>query len=134
MKLEDAIRIGLGLRAASSMQMQEALTTMAAELEMMRTQEHVAAVDRVHGQMCLQFGDGRTIYDMPVGMKLFARPVLAVKSTVEGRMNNASGVWYDWSKAPDWAEWGAVDHVTMFARFYSLKPLIGERKWINRIG
>lgn len=83
MKLEDAIKIGLGISPISLATAEEALTVMAAELEMMRTQEPVAAVERVHGQICLQFGDGRTIYDMPVGMKLFAHPVVALKHSLE---------------------------------------------------
>lgn len=87
MKLEDAIKLGLGLKGiithASTVTMQEALTTMATELELQRTQEPVAVVERVHGQMCLQFVWGKTIYDMPVGMKLYAHPMVAADCIAE---------------------------------------------------
>lgn len=87
MKLEDAIKLGLGLKGiinhASTVTMQEALTTMATELELLRTQYPVAIVDRVHGQMCLQFVWGKTLYDMPVGMQLFAHPMVALKHSHE---------------------------------------------------
>lgn len=129
MKLSHAIRMGLGVGIYTAEELADALTTLATAYEQLQSQEPIAVIERVHGQQCVQFANGKTLYDMPVGMKLFAHPVVAVKSkpiTVdEFKKDDSVYVWYDWSKTPDWAQWAAIDGDGS-AWFYEHEPRIGN--------
>lgn len=75
MNLEKAVRIGLGLRAARSTEMAEALSVLANEIESRDSQKPIAVVDRTLGQMFVKWADGKSLYQVEVGTKLYSRPV-----------------------------------------------------------
>lgn len=104
MNLEKAVRIGLGLRAARSTEMAEALSVLANEIESRDNQKPVAVVDRVLGQMFVKWADGKSLYQVEVGTKLYSRPNVGGEKIV-GVLGETQQ--YDWSQAPHWANWAA---------------------------
>lgn len=130
MKLDDAIKIGLGLQTVSLNQMQEAVATLAAELEMLRIQEPIARVDCAHEHF-IKWSNSKKINDFPVGTKLYAYPVVAVKPKQDSQA--ALTTIYDWSKAPEWAEWAATDD-NGCSWFHSKKPRLSSSAWAMAFG
>lgn len=104
MKLDDAIKLGLGLHVsewASLRTCEEALRVMAEVLELQRTQEAYAIVERVHGQMVLRFTNGQVLQQVEDGTKLYRLQTLPSDAVQKTK--------YDWSQAPDWVQWIATD-------------------------
>lgn len=135
MSLEKAVRIGLGLRAARSTEMAEALSVMANEIESRDSQKPIAVVDRTLGQMFVKWADGKSLYQVEVGTKLYSRPVGVGGEKIVGVLSDAQlydlsqgSEWvlgeaqqYDWSQAPHWANW-AVTHMTGHVYWYEKEP------------